>query len=169
MFLMSRWVQLGVQPGGLRVSILRPVGPMFGSCSPDPPRALQESPKSPQTPQLGAKMARTWRQDGLQDLQLGAKMGVKSVSLEPRCLLVAKMAPRALTWSQDYLKSPDLEARWPPRPRTWSQDGPQEPNLGPTWHPRPPTMSCPIVKNQCSETRGARAFAFDSQLVSAYI
>ena len=79
----SRWVQLGVQLGGLSVSILRPVGPMFGSCSPDPPRALQESPKSPQTPQLGAKMARTWRQDGLQDLQLGAKMGVKSVNLEP--------------------------------------------------------------------------------------
>ena len=28
-------------------------------------------------------MVRTWSQDGLQDLQLGAEMGVKSVNLEP--------------------------------------------------------------------------------------
>ena len=82
--------------------------------SPDPPTGSQDSP---QTPQIGDKMAPT------------------PPNLEPRRLpdphLEAKMAPRPS----------NLEPRWPSDPPTWSQDDALTPQLGAKMPPRCPKMS----------------------------
>ena len=125
-------------------------------------------PRCPPNPQLGAKMAPSWKQNGAKTLQVRANM-----------------APRPPTWSEHGPKTsqlgakivpspPNLEPRWSqvlqlgakmtPRPSNleprWSQDlqfGTKMARRPPTWSlPKPPkTLKKPMMfidsKNKTSE------------------
>ena len=96
----GRCLKNRVPGGGPRSDLWRSFLLLAPRWPPDPPTWSQDTP---QTLQLGAKMA--------PDAQLGAKMAPRPRNLEP------KWPPDPLTWSQDGPQTPQPTAKIPPRPR----------------------------------------------------